>query len=1042
ARVYRQTRTWSEALSHFDDAIQRAGRDRDARQEILHEALETALEGGRMDKVQDYSAAYVATRPNHMPTRIDLGATLTRSGHHELALKAWKEAEGKARGQLRFLAAIWPEMARLHEQTGRLDEAELIWREALSRLPGAHWARPTALEGLIGVYRRRDALKTLLQEWKSQKKERFLETMAVARLHEELGEQKEALTSYRRAAELRRGDLESRKKVVELVRQTGSTKEVLKAYGELERVAPNEPSFPLSRAEMAFQRGKREQGTAILKRLLKRFSRDPGVHQRASDLLIRYGGDKAHRLIESCYTRLIRMEPREDAHVVSLGELFWSQGKQDKALTTWKRLLKRRGRSIGRAHLRLAEVLSEHRLTTQARTHYRMAVSSSPGDLRVLTAEARWLDEQGGRKEALKSWSHVLEVASSHGEGRLVAAEARAAVIRLWERHGRLDQEIKRLTAQTTARPDDLMSGLLLTEALLRQRRWQKAEDILLKIRQAAPERLDVLRALETLYTRSNRHKDALAVLDDIAEREDTYSPEILGRAARLALRTGDKERALRLALRLARESGGGAAARIEAGNLLTQLGRLEEAAEAWASALVITPRDGDLRFRLASLYQGLERPDDEEQLLTVLVEESLDPAHVLRAGKRLIQLALSRDRLEPLERILMPLAAYGGRRREVHLRLLVNVYRAMTQRLRWRPEASAPLRALGERALNPLLQALSIRDASLRGQALDVLELTQTPGAVPILSRLLSEADAGTRLRAASILGSLGTASSVNALTRFAKRNAASVRQMAIWALGLSRSEAAEEGLLQLKGLEPADRHVWVLALGMQTGVRSGATLRARLQQSVGSERLACIWALAHQARPESREALLSILDRRQNTATPSLSGRPRDSGTTSNWMHMAAWGVGRIGDNEARDALLARLWSPGPGHNRHRAVVIGLFTVAESSESPVDAHTLARYRSMMDPKSWKVTPNTAKLATLIPTRAEIPMDPDAQERRIREVRDTVDRLLEEGRPGRVARFLAGAVQDNSGFTLPELLPEQVAPAVSDRIREMLLPH
>ena len=95
-------------------------------------------------------------------------------------------------------------------------------------------------------------------------------------------------------------------------------------------------------------------------------------------------------------------------------------------------------------------------------------------------------------------------MASRDASGDLAAAEARLALIQMWEKDGRLERETRRLTAKTSADPGDLMSGLLLTEALLRQRRWDEAEQFLLTIRQAAPDRLDVLRALEALYTRSN----------------------------------------------------------------------------------------------------------------------------------------------------------------------------------------------------------------------------------------------------------------------------------------------------------------------------------------------------------------------------------------------------------------------------------------------------------------------------------------------------------------------------------------------------------
>lgn len=936
AKLHLRARDAKATVEAFDRAVALAqGKAR--RQEVLREAMQAALELKALDQADAYVAALVATEPNNAYLRMDYAAALTQAGQPERALAAWLQSAQAAGHDLKLLVIIWRHVAELQEQLGALDGAEATWRGALAKIPAGHWAREAYLEGLVGLYRRKDALRALVAELEPEGRRDAGVRVVVARLLEEVGEDGLALDLFRKVVDARPSDLGSRERIIAILERIGTADEVVEAWRALVRASGGEPRYELRLVEILFQRGRTKEAFAALAAMGRRYARDPGVHQSVIDLTMRYGDATARKGIEREYRALIALEPREQGHVVSLGEFYWTAGDRAQALSTWRRLLEM-GKDEGEGHLLLAEVYADHALGQEAGAQFEAAVRASPLDIRAAKTYAAWLDKRERQVDALAQWLRVQELAAggSDGAGRRPADldEARRHVIGLWEQAGRLASETQRLEARFAQVPPDLEAGRILGHAYLRQRRLDDAARVLERIVRAVPDDAEALAGLEEVYTRQSRLPEAIEALEALARQDPRNAHEFFHRAADLALSLGDDARALELARRAVAGNPADPSAHARVGELYQRMGRLSEAAEALRQSLILDPRGDAIRLRLAGLYSDLGQPLREEQVLVDVVRASNDPAESLRAGRRLLRVAGRNGRLAEVEVALRPLLQGQGARYEIILTLLVDLYASLASDLAWsagsaadRQEAS---RRLGDRALEPLLAALGGQDVALRARALGVVRQTRPRGAVPVLTRLASEPDAMTSFQAAVALGQIATSSARDALGRMLERPGQGGADVASWALGLTQAPETSQWLIPaLASAQPRSRVLSAIALGLTGGPGATQALIPLSGHSHPGVRAAAVWSLAHIAEPAAVPALTRGLRSDEEALARS-----------------AAWGLGRVGTPEAQASLARALWDP----EVRAATTAGAALLERATPSARDEPIEQAYTAMAD--------------------------------------------------------------------------------------------
>ncbi len=903
AALLRDKREFADAFAAYDRGIALL-KDRDQKQEALRAAAEAAIEAKEAARAEAYFEKLAQTEPHNLFLRMQAASALARLEEPALALDKWLQIEAKAGGQLQHLVIIWKEVAELQGQLGRYADAEATWRKGLEKLPTSHYERRTFIEGLVSIHRRQDRLRELITEFEP-KAERDVElTLALARLHEELAEDDKALAYYREAQKRRPTDEEPRAAALRILERIGKPEEILAAWAELVRAFPREPRHELKLAELYFQHAKSKDAAELLRRISRTYPADPGVHAQLVDLWLRYGDKAARAEVENEYKILQRLEPGEAGHVMSLGEFYWSSGDKERAVTTWKRLLKM-GKRAGEGHFMLGETLADHDLHDQARNEFAAAIAAEPDNTRYRRSLALLFEKTGKTAEALDEWTRVSERASAE-RTTTMTREAREHIIALWEKAARLDGEITELTRRFASEPPDLGAGRFLAVALVRLGRMDEARAALERMDSLVPDDAETLAGLEQVYTRQGEPKKAIAVLERLAKANPRAAVEYLHRAAELALGMGDEASALKAARAVVELAPADANAHARVGELYLRMGYRSEAAESWRQALVIEPRNFPVRFKLASLYRDMGNPAREEQVLSDIVREANEGPDILRAGRRLLQLALATGRLVEVEALLRPLVDPGrgqGRGRGAQLRLVVDVYGHLAQALRFSDEPRAlrekKLTELGERALRPLLEALEDNDIATRARAIESLELTHPAGATPALARLAAEPESMAQVEAISALGRIGTAGAVAALGRLGLSPLAQTRELALWALGYAATADATTILAERgrKG-SPRDRTLVAAAIGFGRHPGSLALAIELGRDRSQDVRETGLWALG---RLRQAEAIGELADR---------LARP----TTAREAQIAAWGLGQIGTPEARAALVERLWLGTP--------------------------------------------------------------------------------------------------------------------------------
>jgi tetratricopeptide (TPR) repeat protein len=940
AKLHREQRRWRPSLDAFDQAIALT-KGKDAKQQSLKAAAETAMESKDVERAERYFQALVKTAPRNLFLRMEYATTLARSGHKERALALWLDLRRRAKNDLKNLVIVLRELAELQTALKQYDAAEATWREGLGRLSDGHWAKSTFLEGLIGIHRRQDRLQELIDAWTPKARKSYQTLVTVARLYEELANDSESLKLYQTAVKRRPTDANVRLQVIKLLERTGRTDEVIKAYRSLIKATRGEARYEIRLAELYFSRGRTKDGLALLDKLSRGYKSDPGVHQNIIDLLMRYGDRRSTRKIETEYKLLMRLEPREESHSISLGELYWSQGKRKKALTTWQKLL-RVARSKAEGYFLLAEVYVNHNMGTDAVKAFEEAIKLEPRNPRYLQAYAMLLEKNRKFQKALRQWKRVLTQAGRRNT--VISREARRRMISLWKRDGRLEFEISRMEEKFAQEPVKPSIGGFLGAVYLNLRRRNDAERVFARVLKAHPKDVDALVGLELVYTRQNKLDAAIKILFRLSAANTRSASEYMHRAADMALSLGKQELALDCMRKVVALNPADPQAHTRVAELHQRMGSLTQAAEAWRQALLLDPRNHRNQFRLAGVYRDIGNAIREEQVLAEIIRTAHEPSDVLKAGRQLLRVAAITDRVDALEEIVRPLV-FNRRNREIYLRLLVDVYAALARSYAFSSSedgAVGKLRELGNRGLKPLLDGVLSSDVTLRNKALEVISMTRPPAVGNALVRLVQSQDRDLQFRAALALGRVGAEGAVRELGKLVRSSNRELRRLAVWSLGNVKSREAGEALTEILRTGSRELRPYVLlALGeLGDGPHRAVVERIALSSAYNETRFAAIRTLGRIGSKASYAVLLKAL-----TRLPAMRGKGRAAKRTSSEGALLAWAIGRTRTVEFDPALIAVLWGPQADHKRslgrclrHRSADEEHESMAQSYASFVD--------------------------------------------------------------------------------------------------------
>ena len=851
----------------YDRALDRM-RGVEDKERLLKHLAGLALRSHDMDAARQRIEALQKLAPGDVHVAGEIATLYETNGYLEQAEAQWQSVLTRVRGDAPEMVRVHKELALLQMKLDRDSQAEQNLRAALRLVRPGNWNIPEIRSLLVDLYRRRDELRKLIQEFSARLNRRdYAECMMLGALHDEVGQEDAALAAYQAASRVRPREAEPRLKTIAVHERAGRLTEVIRGYEKLIRALPKEHRYTLELADIYQRRGDGAKATALLAKLARRGARDPEVQLALSDRYLRYG-DRKRALAAA--RRLVALEPDNETHLVNLGEQLHLMGRTKEAEAAWQRIRSvAPDRATGWAVY--GETLASHDRLDEAVEALRKAVELAPTDMEHRKALAGALRRADRLEAARKEWEEIL--ARSRTRTRVRAA--RDQIVGLTHELRELEEAQKAWQARFAAAPPDLAAGHLLGLGAMRLKRYADAEQVWLRILELRPGDVDALLSLETAYARQYRPEEAIAVLERLAPLLPHRARELYQRMATYALQLHRDEDAVRWAARAVALNPEDPVAHARLGKVYYGKQDLEAAVGAYQRALHLDPKAFDNAFELAAIYQDLGRTQQADELYRRIVRQAPDDGVVRKAARRSLQLNTVQGTLASLERELLPLL-FRVPTPPVFVEILGDLYQQAVRPLRRRirfgtPEqaeaARVELRAVAERAVKPLLEGLGSPEAARVQRSVELLMLLGTREAATPLAHLLDHKDVPMRVRTTIALGHIAHPASVRSLARALQDPEREVREGAAWALGrIGTPAAADVVIKRLQAREPRGsvRAMLMVALGRCATAKAAPWLERGLGDAEEVARAAAAWAAGrYPKRPELARALVVSLER-----------------------------------------------------------------------------------------------------------------------------------------------------------------------------------
>ncbi len=939
AAAYRKLKKPEDARKSYEASLSRTKAKR-LKKKILRSLIDLTIGRKDLKKARSYFVQLLKLDPRNRLLRLEFAQVLTRNLMYKQALVEYRKLLKRYRGNSKWTADLHKEIGKVFERMGKDSDAKKSYEKAMRYLTASHWMRNELVQRIIAIHRRKNALRSLISEFEKKWRGRgFFQWSVLAALYDEVGEDGKAIKAYKRALAIKRHAIDVRAKLIALLGRLNRHKEAIKVLRAQVRIAPGEPRFHLELAKALWQERQVKPALAVLRRLGGRFRRDPSVHLALADLYNKWG--KPGRALKE-FKILVRIEPRDPGHLINLGEQYWQRGDKKRALSTWKRLL---GRGVYRnregAYSALAQVYAEHDLNKEALKFFDKAIKLNPKKVDYRRQRAMALQKNRQFDKAVKAWQLVIKMAvqKRHQSWR---REGRTAIIDIWHRRRLLNRKIATYRTKFRSRPPDLSAGYFMGEAFLKLKKIKDATKVYKRILEVDDKQVEALLALEQIYREGYQLKKAIAILKKLSDVVPARRREFFERIAVLYLQLYQDKLALKYAKeasQLASKTDASAKARL--GAIYERQENWKAAIKAYKTALKINSRLFKVYFSLARIYLQLGNHVEAVKLYHEVIRRSPDEEFVRRAARYAIDIDEYLGQLLDLERELIPLA-FTYTHKKTYRITLVKLYARLVPRLAFekaldpdpkrRKRAAQLLFQIGQRALKPLLEALSERKGTQQNIAIDVLGHLGNKNAAPPLVRLAlrppeEEAAAVTvtprrygyrfrrrfrrrapttrpkttahvalRVRALVAAGRLMDPRTVPDLTKLLSHKSVELREAAAWALSNLKHRSAVKPLIKALGDPKISVEIFAcIGLGRQARPPIKEMLKVLRSKDRRPEvRAACAFALGLTGDRRALQPLLAMLDEeRQNLALK------------------AAWGLGMLGAPQALRPLSDRMWS-----------------------------------------------------------------------------------------------------------------------------------
>ncbi len=905
----------AEARKSYEQALAH-GKDKPTRSRALRALADLALAANDAEAANRYFKQFLEIDPKNAQLWIEYGDAMLTAKRADEAVASYAEAEKLLTGDPAKRVEVVARRGQALEALGRDEDAKAEYRRAIKLAPRGYYIEVELTARIVDIYRRNQDLARLVGEYERQWPEGargHFEWDTLGKLYEETGAQDKAILALKRAAAKAPWELETQRRLIQLLENSGRDEEALAQFEAVVRVAPGEARFQIDLVDRYWRRGQDKKALEALKRLESRFPGDPGILSAIADLYQRYGKEE---LAIAAYERLAKIEPDDPSHLVTLGEQYFQKGDKVRALATWKRIAN--GKSA-KALAKLGEVMAEHNMPVDALMNYGKAIKLEPKNADLYKGRAAIHESQKSYGEALADWEEVLRLVDA--KDRSARREARRRLVQVLLRtQGRELEYRSRWVAAFGKRPADVEAGYYLIEYYAKRPYSGEPQRTLLAMRALVPDDQEVMFDLVKSYRAQRNYDAAVAMLLDIAKAAPHREHEIFNTIAEIKSEARLDDEAKEWAQKALAKNPNNPGAYQRIAELNVSMQRFDDAIVAYEKTIALDPRNTKSFFSLAELYVQNAQPAKAIELYRRLLRSAPDEEVLARAGREAIDLEEMTGSLGELEKTLAPLA-FMMSHKAVYRRVLVDLYLryvpALVERGRHGSEdvkqaSRVELTRIGEHGLRPLLEALrDEKDATQQKVAVSVLgHLGNKGAALPLVNLARQEPKidpAAPARRTASLTqgiewelridalvaaGRLGDSSILNEVAPLLTHGEAAMREAATFTLGRTGDRRALPYLV--KALD--DRRESVQALGClgfaqvidakAAAVAIGVAGDGRRNDAV---RAACAYALGVQRVAGATTALSTAVNDNRGSAS-----------------RVAAWALGQLGDDKATPALI----------------------------------------------------------------------------------------------------------------------------------------
>ncbi|MDB4957212.1 MAG: Tetratricopeptide 2 repeat protein [Myxococcales bacterium] len=933
-----------DARAAYDKALVHATA-KDMKKKALRALADLALATGDNPGADAYFKQFLDLDPNNAQLWIERGDAMLAAGKRDIALESYSAAEKLLGSDPARRVEVVARRGQALEGMGKDDEAVVEYRRAIKLAPKGYYLEVELTGRVIDIFRRKQSLPALLaqyeKDWPESSRGHF-EWDTLGKLYEETGAQDKAIAALKKAVAKSAWELETQRRLIQLLENSGRDAEALAQYEAVVRAAPGEARFQLELAERYWRRGEEKKALDSLVRLETRFPSDAGVLSAVADLYTRWGKED---LAIAEYERLAKLEPDDPGHLVTLGEQYYQKGDKARAQAVWKKIS-----SSGKASAfaKLADVMAEHNNTTEALANYGQAIKLDAKNPEYYKGRAAVYESVNPKRyqDANDDWEMVLSLIGNRATDRLARRDARRHQVQLLTRWpgGKEAQYVAKWKAGFKAGTTE--DGYFLVEYYSRKPQNGEPRATLEKLAALVPDDQDVVLDLVKSYRAARKYDEAVALLLKLAQMAPSREREVYQQISEIKTEARKDDEAIEWAQKALAKSPTDPTAYERLGERYVEMQRFPEAIAAYEKTVQLDARNSKAAFALAQLYVQGGTPMKATELLRNVVRTDTNEDIVSRAGHEAIDLEEMTDTLGELEKVLSPLS-FMMAHKPVYRRVLVDLYARYVPRLVERVRhgndevkraARQELDRIGAHGLRPLLEALrDEKDPTQQRSAVQVLgHLGNKGAAAPLVHMARQEPpkdqrhhgtlpenlDRDARVDALVAAGRLGDAAVIDDVLPLMDNIEVSMREAATFTLGRSADRRAVAPLLKaLADHRASVQTLACLGLAQIDDPRVGPAVIDEVKDKGrdGKARAACAYAIGARRIAAGVPALLLALE------------------DGSDAQRVAGWALGQIGEPKALGPLIRAYFSRAGKSADELVWAIGRVSGAGLAPSPL---------------------------------------------------------------------------------------------------------